>query len=371
VSAPAGGARAILTDIEGTTSSIAFVKEVLFPFARAHLAGYVAAHAGDAEVRRCLDDARAIAGDPAMRDDAVIALLLRWIDEDRKLTPLKTLQGLVWEIGYRSGALTSHVYDDALAGLTAWHAAGLPIYVFSSGSIAAQRLLFGHTAQGDVTWLFRGHFDTTIGGKLEAASYRAIARAVGLPPAEILFLSDHAGELDAAAAAGMRTLCLDRGEAAIPAGTPHRRAASFADIDLLARLPLGDEELWLAFGASKLPAGAWTHREHLRVAWMFLKRYPLDEAHLLMRVGIIRLNASHGLVETPTRGYHETLTRLWLALIAARMKIADAPSSAAFVDAHLGSLGKDAALGHYSRARLESARARAVFVEPDLAPLPD
>jgi hypothetical protein len=134
---------------------------------------------------------------------------------------------------------------------------------------------------------------------------------------------------------------------------------------------LSDEELWRAFGASQLPAGDWTHRAHLRVAWMFLRRHPLDEAHLLMRVGIIRLNAAHGLVETPSRGYHDTLTRLWLSLIASLMKAADAPSSEAFVEAHLGSLGKDAALRHYSRERLASVRARAVFVEPDLAPLPD
>ena len=133
---------------------------------------------------------------------------------------------------------------------------------------------------------------------------------------------------------------------------------------------LCDDELWLAFGASQLPAAAWTHRAHLRVAWLFLRRHPLDEAHVLMRVGIIRLNAFHGLVETPSRGYHDTLTRLWLSLIAALMQTSDAPSSGAFVDAHAGALGKDAALRHYSRDRLMSVRARAVYVEPDLAPLP-
>ena len=133
---------------------------------------------------------------------------------------------------------------------------------------------------------------------------------------------------------------------------------------------LSDDELWAAFGAAALHAPAWTHRAHLRVAWLFLRRHPLDEAHLLMRIGIIRLNAFHGLVETPARGYHETLTRLWLALIAALMQTADAPSSGAFVDAHQAALGKDAALRHYSRDRLMSVRARAMFVEPDLSPLP-
>jgi len=233
VSAPEGRPRAVLTDIEGTTTSIAFVKEVLFPYARARVAGYVAAHRADAEVRRCLDDARAASGDPAMSDDAVIALLLRWLDEDRKITPLKTLQGLVWAAGYESGELKSHVYDDAVAALRAWHAAGLPLYVYSSGSVAAQRLLFGHTTHEDLTPLFSGYFDTTTGSKLEASSYRSISRSIGCLSGDILFLSDHAGELDAAAAAGMRTICLDRGEAQLPARIPHRRVSTFAAIDPL------------------------------------------------------------------------------------------------------------------------------------------
>ncbi|HSJ63451.1 MAG TPA: hypothetical protein VK922_06025 [Gemmatimonadaceae bacterium] len=132
---------------------------------------------------------------------------------------------------------------------------------------------------------------------------------------------------------------------------------------------LGDEELWTAFAAGTLPAATWTHRAHLRVAWMFLRRYSLDEAHVLLRVGIIRLNAAHGLVETPARGYHDTLTRLWLSLVAAAMRTTDAPTSDAFVDACAGALGKDAALRHYSRERLTSVRARAIFIEPDVLPL--
>lgn len=133
---------------------------------------------------------------------------------------------------------------------------------------------------------------------------------------------------------------------------------------------IDDDELWLAFNASTLPAQDWTHRTHLRVGWLFLARYRLDEAHVLMRVGIIRLNAFHGLVETPSRGYHETLTRLWLLLIGSLMKSTEAASSDAFVDVCLASLGKDAALRHYSRDLIISVRARASFVEPDLAPIP-
>lgn len=133
---------------------------------------------------------------------------------------------------------------------------------------------------------------------------------------------------------------------------------------------MDDRELWDAFSSSSVPAEAWTHREHLRIAWMFTGRHSIDEAHVLMRVGIIRLNAFHGLVETPARGYHETLTRVWLVLIAALRSTSDAETSAAFVDAHGAQLGRDAVLSHYSRERITSVRARAVFVEPDLAPRP-
>jgi hypothetical protein len=133
---------------------------------------------------------------------------------------------------------------------------------------------------------------------------------------------------------------------------------------------MDDRSLWQAFSEARLPADQWTHREHLRVAWMHLDRHPLDEAHLLMRVGIIRLNAFHELAETPARGYHETLTRVWLALVAKLRVTAIETTSDAFVDAHGGALGREAVLAHYSRERLMSVRARAIFVEPDLAPLP-
>lgn len=221
----------IVTDIEGTTTSIAFVKDVLFPFARKHLTAFVGAHADDPEVRACLDAARAVAGDPGLSAEGVTALFLQWIDEDRKVTPLKTLQGRIWADGYATGELTSHVYDDAAEYLGRWRAAGHRLFVFSSGSIAAQKLLFGHTSRGDLTPLFSGWFDTTTGPKLEHSSYSKITEAIGRAPRDVLFLSDHTGELDAAAAAGMRTACLDRGEVVIPPDTPHRRYGSFAEID--------------------------------------------------------------------------------------------------------------------------------------------
>lgn len=197
-----GQVRAILTDIEGTTSSIAFVTDTLFPYARDRLAGYVAAHPG--QVAPLLDAVCAEEpGDP-------VETLLRWIEEDRKATPLKTLQGLIWAEGYADGTLKGHVYADAADALRRWHAAGLKLYVYSSGSVAAQKLIFGHSNAGDLTPLFSGYFDTVTGPKREPGSYRRIADAIGLPPGEILFLSDNAQEIDAARAAGMQVLHVDR-----------------------------------------------------------------------------------------------------------------------------------------------------------------
>ena len=193
---------AILTDIEGTTSSIAFVAETLFPYARERLPAFVAAHPQES-APILAEVAAAEPGDP-------VATLTRWIDEDRKATPLKTLQGMIWADGYREGAFTGHIYADAVAGLRRWHAAGTKLYVFSSGSIAAQKLLFGHSDAGDLTPLFSGYFDTTTGPKREAASYRAIATAMRLAPGEVLFLSDTPAEIAAAREAGMQALHIDR-----------------------------------------------------------------------------------------------------------------------------------------------------------------
>jgi len=208
--------RAILTDIEGTTSSIAFVTEVLFPYARAALPAFVAAHA--LALEPLLDEVRASeAGDP-------VATLQRWTDEDRKATPLKAIQGLIWAEGYRDGAFKGHVYPDAAEALRNWNAAGYRLYVYSSGSVEAQKLIFGHSDQGDLAPLFSGWFDTTTGPKRDAGSYVSIAQSIGEPAAAILFLSDVQAELDAAAAAGFRVLLIDRGCGA--------GVASFANIDL-------------------------------------------------------------------------------------------------------------------------------------------
>lgn len=224
------GIRAIVTDIEGTTSSLSFVHDVLFPYARAHLPEFVRQHAGEPEVRALLDNARAEAGGD-LEDPQLVATLLRWIDEDRKITPLKALQGLIWEEGYRRGELQGHIYPDACERLRHWHAQGIRLYVYSSGSVKAQQLLFGHTALGDLTELFSGFFDTRIGAKREPSAYRYIAEALALPPAEILFLSDVGAELEAAQEAGMQVVLLSR-EGAVPASETWKSATSFAEIAL-------------------------------------------------------------------------------------------------------------------------------------------
>lgn len=220
--------RAIVTDIEGTTSSIAFVHEVLFPYAKSALPEFVRARHQDPEIAALLDQVRNAIDEPGADIERVTKTLLDWIDEDRKATPLKALQGLLWQRGYRAGDFTGHVFDDAVRNLRRWHEAGMPIYVYSSGSVQAQQLLFGHSDAGDLTPLIAGYFDTRIGPKREPQSYAAIADAIGLPPDAILFLSDVAAELDAAAAAGMQTMQVIRDDSIEPGR--HRTAHDFDEI---------------------------------------------------------------------------------------------------------------------------------------------
>lgn len=220
--------KVILTDIEGTTSAVSFVFDVLFPFAVEHLPDFVRSHSAAPAVAAQLDAVRAESGEPDADVERVIAILLEWIAADRKATPLKALQGMVWEQGYRAGQLKGHVYPDAVEALRQWHAAGYALYVYSSGSIQAQQLIFGCSEAGDLTPLFSGYFDTTSGGKREAESYVRIAAAIGRPAGEILFLSDVVQELDAAHEAGMATCGLAR-EGGELAG--HCTVASFAAIE--------------------------------------------------------------------------------------------------------------------------------------------
>lgn len=224
--------RAVLTDIEGTTSSIAFVKDVLFPYARRHLPGFVQLHGDHPDVRHWLGVAATEACIEDPRSPRVVEALLRWIDEDRKATALKALEGMIWQAGYEAGDYRAHVYPEVAARLRQWKAQGLALYVYSSGSVTAQKLFFGHTEAGDLAGLFSGWFDTETGAKREAASYRRIAQTIGLEPAAILFLSDVEAELDAARAAGLRTTQLCRPPARCAATAKHPCVADFDAIVL-------------------------------------------------------------------------------------------------------------------------------------------
>ena len=211
--------RAILLDIEGTTTPIAFVTEVLFPFARRNLRRHIAQHASSSEYTELFDrlreehaaDSRAGEAVPPWIDtpDASrlesVASYSEWLmDQDRKSNALKTLQGRIWEDGYARGELVGEVFDDVPGALERWHARHLPIGIYSSGSVLAQQLLFRHSSAGDLARFLQWHFDTAVGVKTESDSYRRIATRMAIPADAILFVSDVTGELDAARGAGMQ-----------------------------------------------------------------------------------------------------------------------------------------------------------------------
>ena len=222
--------KAILTDIEGTTSSLSFVKDVLFPYARKHIGDFVRAHAGDEAILPLVNDVRTQAGND-LDLEGVIAQLEQWIDEDQKITALKSLQGLLWQAGYEQSDFKGHIYEDAYQKLRAWQQRGIKLYVYSSGSVHAQKLLFAHTGYGDLTPLFSGYFDTRVGAKVETEAYRQIVSSLGMAADEILFLSDIEAELDAAYDAGMQTTWLVR-DTAPGANAGHRQVRDFNEIQI-------------------------------------------------------------------------------------------------------------------------------------------
>ncbi len=213
--------RGILLDIEGATTPIAFVYEVLFPFARRHVHNFLVQNFDSAELQADLarlreefnaDLAQNLVPPPLIdapreaRIESIVSYVNWLMDRDRKSTGLKSLQGEIWEQGYREGTLKAQVFPDVVAALERWHRAGLKVGIFSSGSVLAQKLLFAHTDAGDLTKFLDGYFDTTTGPKTAEESYRRIASALGTPAAQILFVSDVTQELDGANAAGMQTL---------------------------------------------------------------------------------------------------------------------------------------------------------------------
>jgi enolase-phosphatase E1 len=204
----------ILLDIEGTVSPLAFVHDVMFPYARKHAAAWLGAHWGHEVIAQLARDAGVSSFHNALDAEAAVHRLM---DADAKVTGLKQLQGLIWEQGFKSGDLCARLFADVAPGLQRFKEAGLDLRIYSSGSTHAQRLFFAHTEAADLTALLSGYYDTTLGPKREAASYAAITADAGVPAGEILFLSDVVAELDAASTAGMRTgLALRPGNPPVP-----------------------------------------------------------------------------------------------------------------------------------------------------------
>jgi 2,3-diketo-5-methylthio-1-phosphopentane phosphatase len=240
------GVRAILLDIEGTTTPISFVHDILFPFARARLRPFLTAIVDtpalvdlSARLRREHDRDMAADHPPPPWDErsaesrvASIEAYSTWLmDRDRKSTPLKELQGWIWRDGYERGELQGVVFDDVREALEAWYASGLVNAIYSSGSVLAQRLLFAHTQSGDLTPFLEAFFDTTTGAKIDSGSYRRIATELAVPSDRIVFVSDATTELDAALSAGMQTvLCCRPGNPAQASGTGHPRISSFHEL---------------------------------------------------------------------------------------------------------------------------------------------
>jgi enolase-phosphatase E1 len=235
--------RALVVDIEGTTTPVDFVYEVLFPFARAHAADYLrdnwtspACRAAVAQLRAEHEGERGDreSGSGAAATDFTeadaLAYVNRLMDADRKSTGLKALQGLIWQEGYEQAFLRGQVYPDVPDAFRKWRANGRDIYIYSSGSVLAQRLLFESTDAGDLTPLLSGYFDTHIGPKIVSASYRAISERIRVDPAEMLFVSDVAAELDAARGAGLSTALCVRDDAARQAQPTHTVVCSFEQI---------------------------------------------------------------------------------------------------------------------------------------------
>ncbi len=236
----------VLLDIEGTTTPIAFVHDVLFPYARSRVPAYLEETAAfDPEIRQVVEDLRTElpasgflpagnltpeAGSGPLEPD-IVGYIYWLMDRDRKSGPLKSLQGRIWEQGYATGALKGEVYPDVPEAFARWTAAGVRIGIYSSGSVLAQKLLFANSTAGDLSRFISGYFDTAVGAKKEAVSYRRIVEALGITASRVLFVSDVASELDAAREAGLRTMLCVRTPAQPPAPIVHGTVQSFAEIE--------------------------------------------------------------------------------------------------------------------------------------------
>lgn len=240
----------LLLDIEGTTTSISFVKDKLFPYAEENVKSFLDNQWETEDVKNVVSALRklaledrensvdgvvAIPGEDASKEDQIESLVksVKWqMSSDRKVGPLKELQGLIWKQGYDKGDIKGHVYDDVSPALEAWRAAeGQKVYIYSSGSVQAQKLLFGQSSAGDLLKYIDGHFDTAVGAKQEQASYAAIAEKIGCKPEEVLFLTDIVKEAEAARASGVQSALVSReGNAALPAPAPFPVLYSLAQL---------------------------------------------------------------------------------------------------------------------------------------------
>ena len=224
---------AILLDVEGTTSAVAYVYDVMFPFAKRELDRFVAGHWDHAVLAAVREEAATDSGDPAAANDRerFLEAMREWMATDAKITALKQLQGLIWEAGFESGELRAHVFDDVAPALARWQEAGVALGIYSSGSVHAQKLFFGHTEVGDLSQYFEVHFDTLVGPKRDEFSYAKIADQWRHPPEHILFVSDVVEELDAARDASMATaLCLRPGNAPVADPKGHPQITTFDEI---------------------------------------------------------------------------------------------------------------------------------------------
>ncbi|MBP2474077.1 enolase-phosphatase E1 [Crossiella equi] len=229
------GVAVVVLDIEGTTSPLTAVHDRLFPYARAHLPAWLRENWDTPPGQEVVEGVREALGNPDADPGEVEATLLSWIDQDVKASPLKTAQGHIWRAGYAEGTLRGEVYPDVPKALESWRAAGIPVHIYSSGSVRAQRDWFAHTDHGDLSSHLAGHWDlTTAGPKREPASYHRIAEALGVPAGQVLFLSDVAAELDAARAAGWQVVGVHRPGEAGPGdgGAGHRWVAEFGELEL-------------------------------------------------------------------------------------------------------------------------------------------
>ena len=224
--------KVILVDIEGTISPISFVKEVMFPYSKKKLEEFLKNNFEKPEIKEIISEIEKIVGKKLSLDE-VIEILKKWIDEDKKITPLKEIEGYIWEEGFKTGELKAPLFEDAYNKLKEWKDKGYKIYIYSSGSVKAQKLFFSHSIYGNILNLFNGHFDTKIGNKKEKNSYLRIAQEIGAKPEDIIFLSDSLEEIKAAKEAGLQVIKVSRdGETDWIDNLDIKQIKDFSEIDI-------------------------------------------------------------------------------------------------------------------------------------------